>query len=365
MTTPFLNLADFGADGSGMDATIPLTNAIAALGAYGGMIVFPPGDFPISQVVTSTKPVGLIGSGVQTTVIRATTPADNVLIFDYPGCSMQGIRMSSIVPRTGGHYIRMTPSSNNAIISDCYLRYYHGGIKVETGATVHIERTSMRDGVTGAGTYAIHLGGGNDYHINDVSIDNPLGQPEAGIVIDGTLSLQSSGCDIMRAGKALWVKHAYSAFFENTFFDSSETGIFIEAMYPIVRCKFSGCGVSSHSGRGVHMQGPSIIDDIIFSHCDFDFNGQDGLLINGNNVKVVNSSIAGNGGSGIVLGSSLNDSFITGNRIGETEGASGQNVLGIYNLGGYTDTIIEKNNLKGNTWGAWGGAGSLPAGNIT
>jgi hypothetical protein len=361
-----ISIADLGHTGDGSDASPAIYAALSDFDpTYGGILFFPPGDYGLSSTVFVNKPVTIQCSGIFSTQFTTNFPSGDAFFMDAKGISIRDFRMVSSVPRTGGAGIHWTLNSNQGMMERYLIRNQFIGSKVETGSTFYMVNGSIREGATGAGSCAVDMLGKNDIHIEGLTVDTTGGQPEAGLKVDGTESLQCDRLQIIHAGKALWMREAYSCFFHDSFFDTSDYGVHIDAIRPIVRCHFIGGGVSSHGGRGVHIGGTSIIDDISFSNCQINSNGSDGMLLNGNNIKVNNCSIAGNVGSGIVLGSALKDIFITGNRIGETVGAVGPNFLGIYNMGGYDDVVIDKNNLKSNTWGAWGGVGSIPTGNIT
>lgn len=368
----FVNITNFGAIGDGADVAANIEAAIASMDVYGGILYFPPGVYGLGRPIANIqKPVTFMGAGKFSSFLRILFSNGNVITPAYSGISFVGLGWQTSTPRTGGDYIYWHPDAVEGLVENCRMIGGYGFVNIDSGSTVHINNVMLRDGVPNA-PYMIRIGPGNDHKLSQVTTDNPNGQTAAGLLVDGALSLQVNSCDFIRGGKALYIKKAYSALFENTYFDSSVVGVYLEGTQPIVRSKFIGCGISSHSDRGVVVaQGAGgIIDDLLIHGCTIDFNAHDGVFIDkGNNIDLSHNTIAGNGGSGVLLGATLNKNDFSAfrNRIGGTPGAVAGNAAGVWNMAGSSiGEAFHFNNLKGNAGPVKGGnAITLPADNIT
>lgn len=360
-----LDITDFGARGDGSDTADAIDYAVSRFGVYGGVLYFPPGVYGIGRPLANTvKPITFLGLGRFSSIFRILFANGNVFTPNYSGISFRNLGWEAGVVRTGGDYVYWHPDSVEGLMDNFRMTGAWGGVNVDSGSTVILNNGMLRDGVPGQG-YSIRVGAGNDHKIMQVTTDNPNGQTAAGLLVEGAQSLQVTDSDFIRGGKALHLKGGYSCKFDSTYFDTSDNGVYVEAISPVVRCDWDKCGISTHNARGVTLVGASQISSLSFTGCEINDNGKthpterDGMLLNGKNISVSDCSIGGNQnnpGSGIVIGAGLTDSFIEGhNRIGEITGETYKNFVAIYNVGG-AGNIVANNNLKSNLWGAFGGA---------
>lgn len=349
-----VNIAGFGAMGDGADNTDAIEAAIASMNVYGGVLWFPPGVYGIGRPLAhTTKPVSFQGAGRFSSFFRVLFANGNAFTPKYSGISFRNISFETLIQRTGGDYVYWHTDAVEGLMDNIRMRGAWGGVNIDSGSTVILNNMMIRDGIPGQG-YAVRVGRGNDHKLFQITSDNPSGQTAAGLLVEGAASLQVSDCDFIRGGKALHIKEAYSALFENTFFDSSVVGAYLEGSKPIVRCKFSNCGISSHSDRGIVVAQSTggIVDDIAIQGCTIDFNAHDGMFLDkGNNIDLSHNTIAGNGGAGVLLGSGIskNDFAAFRNRIGGTPGAVANNAVGLWNMaGGNVGDSFHFNNFKNN-----------------
>lgn len=365
-----VNIMDFGATGAGEDVSANIEAAIASMDVYGGVLWFPPGVYGLGRPIANTnKGVSFQGAGKFSSFFRVLFANGNVFTPQYSGVSFRNISFETLLQRTGGDYVFWHQDAVEGLMDNVRMTGQWGGVNIDSGATVILSNMMIRNGIAGQG-YAVRVGRGNDHKLFQITSDNPSGQTAAGLLVEGAASLQVTDCDFIRGGKAVHIKEAYSALFENTFFDSSVVGAYLEGSKPIVRCKFSNCGISSHSDRGIVVLQSTggIVDDIGIRGCTIDFNGRDGVFLDkGNNIDLSHNTIAGNGGAGVLVGSGVNknDFSVFRNRIGGTSGAVANNAVGLWNLGGGNiGEAFHFNNFKGNNTVKGGNTTSLPTDNI-
>ncbi len=125
-----INVKTYGAVGDGLkDDTQAFKQAIDS--AAGEFVEVPPGRYVIESVTTD-KPIKLVGSGWQTSIIRSQKPDQDVFTTTSVGsCFIERLGFTSNVPRTGGAYVRIdTAESANfgTRIVDCNFDYAFTGI---------------------------------------------------------------------------------------------------------------------------------------------------------------------------------------------------------------------------------------------
>lgn len=352
---PWLSAKDFGAEGDGKtDDTAALRKAIAAVPAAGGRLFFPAGSYRITGELTLTHPIDVEGAGEESTWIEVDMPAGDVIRVAAGGVHLRSLGFRAKVKRVGGAYVNFTPQGNQSSLEHFEMHGPFVGVNMASGATLYVEKGSIREIEPGPGTAGITVTGGNDHYIRCVTMDNvETAQPAAGIWIQDSGCVNITDCDIIHCTKALYVTGGASIYAINTFFDTSVNGIYI-APSPtgiMLRSHFIGCWTSSHTDRGVVIANRRVDSvDFIGHHCFF--NAKDGMVFaDGKNVKVQGCSVVENGGVGVRVGAAARNVIVTGSKIGSTSVSKG-NTHGVSIEPGADYVLICNNDLSGNTQSA-------------
>jgi hypothetical protein len=116
-----INVKTYGAVGDGLkDDTQAFKQAIDS--AAGEFVEVPPGRYVIESVTTD-KPIKLVGSGWQASIIKSQKPDQDVFTTTSTGqCFIEKLGFISNVPRTGGAYVKFDTAQGynfGSRISDC------------------------------------------------------------------------------------------------------------------------------------------------------------------------------------------------------------------------------------------------------
>lgn len=355
---PIYNVRLFGAKGDGPSATedtLGIQRALSQAPTSGGVVLFPPGNYLLHSAIQIVKPVTLLGSGERSTILATTQATGDVLSVNTSGVHIRhlGFTAASGVTRTSGAYVNFTIHANQSSLEHFEMYKAFVGVNMASGATLYVEKGSIREISTASGSAGIKVSDGNDHYIRCVTMDNSAdSQPSYGILISGTGCVNIIDCDIIHCTNDLHITGGASIYVVNCFFDTAVNGIWIESpndLSPVVRCHFIGCWTSSHTGGGVTIINSGLVDTIEFIGHHSSFNGANGIhIMGGDNIKVASSSCSGNGQSGICVGPGAKHCIITGNRVGPTLGA-GPNDWGVFIIGGADYLIVTNNDTTGNT----------------
>ena len=116
-----INVKTYGAVGDGLkDDTQAFKQAIDS--AAGEFVEVPPGRYVIESVTTD-KPIKLVGSGWQASMIKSQKPDQDVFTTTSTGqCFIEKLGFFSTTPRTGGAYVKFDTAQGynfGSRISDC------------------------------------------------------------------------------------------------------------------------------------------------------------------------------------------------------------------------------------------------------
>lgn len=100
-----INVKTYGAVGDGTkDDTAAFQTAVDS--AQGDFIEVPPGRYCVKSVQTD-KPIKLVGTGWQTSIIKSITPDQDVFTTNSTGqCFIERLGFASDAPRVGGSYVK-------------------------------------------------------------------------------------------------------------------------------------------------------------------------------------------------------------------------------------------------------------------
>lgn len=355
------NAVSLGISNSGaVDVSTSMQLALDGM-QIGDSLYMPSGNYLLAQPLTINQPLTIQGGNEKATSFIVMHPDGDTLTVGAPGIRIQGVRFQphANTVRQSGAYINILPAAVQCSVRDFEMHGAYDGIRIAAGASVRIQGGHILN----THNVGIDVWDGCDHIISCVTMDNPpTAQPLAGIRINQTGNINITDCDIIHSGFDLYIRGGASVYALNSYFDTAEYGLVIDAsLGAVVRSHFIGCWFCSHSGGGVSVNGQALIDDIIFDACNVNFNSLNGIyLANAENVKVLGSTLAGNTLSGLVLGN-VKNGIVSANRIGASEAVQ-PNMVGVW-LDGPEKCIVVGNNLTGNTW-AGGFAGVLPEGNL-
>lgn len=240
----FINVKDpqYGAEGDGAtNDTVAITNAIAAAESNGGIVVFPPGTYLISNVAVNAPGVALLGFGQAR--IRVTS-GSGFIFNDIPGelpKIIQGLRFDTNA--TAGTVLEFLGSGGaNITIDNC--TFTADGFTDEVllfdgaGGTYNITRCSFELSTTLANPALNHVGGdGKVVNVDHCQFVLPVGYVET-VVAGSCFNISNSVFDgsLVTAGAYTMVNPA----------DPVDP----EFIYGFVRgCEFSNGGSSGNVFR--------------------------------------------------------------------------------------------------------------------
>lgn len=358
-------VADGGADPTGVvDATTIINNAITAVGAAGGGVVYvPAGTFRINSlanpVTLSSNYVTLSGTGPVSSQLISDHPTANSITITGNNCRVEDLRIIAASPtqKTSGTGIYILSGATGNSIWNCDLIFMWSGIRM-SGQLARVDFCNIREtGRNAINGYGILIDTFTDQYITNVVMDNGNGvggvansAGHAGIRITNLSSailqnLQIIHCtnnlDVV-AGTGVTIPSikATGCFFDNGTYGMSmvqtSTGV-------ITRCVFTNCWFGSNSAAGVLLNGANI-DGIEMGSCEYYGNpfGIDAVLAN--DWAVRGSRFAGNTTNAIRTTAAAAHGFsITGNYIGIQAGF-GANAQGVnIQAGSYERYQIEGN----------------------
>jgi len=355
----------YGAVGNGVaDDTVACQAAInAAVAAGGGIVYFPPGWYAVSKLTITSAQITLRGAN-QATHILAVDNISNVI--DIPG-GVGGINIEDLyfstktgTQRTGGWYVWAT--GGETYITNCKFVNGYAGIYLGTNNSIcTIDSCYFSNFNNNNASPVIVIDSiGADFSINECVFDNNASlMPSSGIFVKSVQDLTISNCNIIHCGDDLYLGPATgqtvtSVYCSNVFFDTAKNGIVISPQVggALGRCQFLNCWTSSHTQRGVVIDGSlGNILGVCFTNHQTHLNTLDGILIKGSNTTdiVFNGGEASqNGGSGFTSGVNTTSFFLRNFHAGSGHGLSG-NSYGAYINTGATNYEISGCVFEGNT----------------
>jgi len=251
-TTGCLNyycVKDYGAVGDGnIDDTMAVMAAINDTtrdpNQQGGVLFFSPGAY-LLQTITIQKPMMVMGSGVQSTLLFAKN-ATTDLFFIKPNSNINipaivGFQNLTFASKSGqqtaGAYLHYdsegnpgTPGNTTGqhVINNFYMLNAYTGIQLTGGVgSIFIDKGTIANS-THIGIYFQKNAagyGGQEQFLREVVIAGPTGsQPAAGIQVEATGDLFISDCDVIAQNIGLNILGG-NVYCRDSYFDSSNIGI--------------------------------------------------------------------------------------------------------------------------------------------
>jgi len=369
---------------------VALAEAVASLGATGGVIYVPAGVHTLTeQWVVTDHNITLQGDGMGSSIISATFATTDVIVIgsitlDIDNCAVRDIQITSTVPRTGagvkvvnGHNIKINHLKLNQNM-DVGVDLQAGNGDVGDGQFLYyVEHLEVN-----SGSDAILIGGEYTSPVQDVWLSKMIlaGLTGAGIRMKHCSGVYMSEIDVIDAewgiladpdGAGTQVAHVFmDAILGDT---CHQDGI---ALTPtnsaaIKNFQMSNCWGATNTLRGMRIaSGTGVIYGIALSTCRFTNNKREGLYVAGvvDALSVVGTQFTGNSGEstntyhGVYLGPGVSDFIFTGCVSGNpTAFATAHQRYGLFLDSGASDNyIITDCNFQNNAQGAYidGGTGT-------
>lgn len=368
--TVFDVVATYGGDPTGSaDNTTAFNNALAACnGTGGGILWFQGGTYKFTSAINdNVAGCSIQGAGPTATKFQPTGISGDFLTV--PNTGVTPTTFSNFQIHNGGSWTSgyaINTSASWPAFHDIYLLDSPQGVHVSGGAESRFDRMLIYDqssspivlcdnatssvfgtrwdqitiGYSGSNTTAtlMEFGGG----CNSVTL-NAVG------------GVQGASCIQTFSSFTFLFANDLECDFNNVLINGGEALHFVNSYFQ------GGNGYNINFGGGF-TGGATITGSRIFGA------STGGILINGGtDVTVTGNNIGANGTYGINVGSGITDFTLTGNRIGNIEGMSGQTNCIVVNSGSSNGYIIANNNCRGNTNAVVdGGSGSTKSvtGNI-
>ncbi len=345
-----ISVLSYGAVGNGIaDDTTAIRNAIAAVGATGGMVSFPAGTYKISGTLTiSSANVTLVGEGIGATrIVSTSTTGDLIKFFATPSFTGGGVKDMTLDfsgTATAGAAIRIDGQRLISLENLWILRPFQGVVLEGDNRTCRLRNVDISDHLGNAFTVN---GGGNQYFDNCTTYNNVAGGGTHAVerIEAGVLDLWIDACDFD------------SSISDGVVFDSGASG-------RITTVNWNGSRIGFGNARGLVIDG-SHTQNLQFSNLRSEKNLGHGMVI-GNvlGAQFANASFLGNAalgaantfGANIIGGTGV---VFTGGRSGAYSDDGNNQKYGIVFGATFTgDALVCGTDLRGNqTAGAFNGSG--------
>jgi hypothetical protein len=150
-----INILDFGADPTGVsDSTASIQNAINAAGVN-GTVILPKGTFLVSATLNALSSQQIIGSGVNSTILRRYGDYGNTLYFANAGAALikgiwfwhgnlpdVGFTTLDYLTTSGAHI--NFGNAQSAIIEECWMWRLPFGINIQQGSLIKINKCNIQ-----------------------------------------------------------------------------------------------------------------------------------------------------------------------------------------------------------------------------
>ena len=358
-----VNVKDYGATGNGStDDRTSIINAISALGANGGTVFFPPGDYKIGSTITVN---GNSGGDVVTNCIRfigLSTPAQggagdaggselfvsggsNYNIFNFVG--VEAVHMINLRVRGGNFFAASGTGSNSSNHALRFEKTTHGGndILLENMVFCGVTRCVHLVGTGRVTLRKLTIG-----HVPDASGDIIRLEADSnsdrmdqirieGCVIDGAMHPGQDASRNSANGISIY-EHTNTIFITNTSVIRCNYNFYCDSGWNGEFLYFVNCEAERAKLDGFYINGGEFIS---IDNCFSCSNYQDGIHIaNGTttSVSITNPNVRINGGHGINhQAGSLQDLSIVNPRIGGNN-ASGSGYAGNGNANSYSGIYL-------------------------
>ncbi|WP_034157066.1 glycosyl hydrolase family 28-related protein [Sphingomonas sp. ERG5] len=370
-----ISVLNYGAVGNGIaDDTTAIRNAIAAVGATGGMVSFPAGTYKISGTLTiSSANVTLVGEGIGATrIVSTSTTGDLIKFFATPSFTGGGVKDMTLDfsgTATAGAAIRIDGQRLISLENLWILRPFQGVVLEGDNRTCRLRNVDISDHLGNAFTVN---GGGNQYFDNCTTYNNVAGGGTAAFLVTQAEGVWLDKCVSQRASYGLRVTPAASQYVLDLWidacdFDSSiSDGVVFDsgASGRITTVNWNGSRIGFGNARGLVIDG-SHTQNLQFSNLRSEKNLGHGMVI-GNvlGAQFANASFLGNAalgaantfGANIIGGTGV---VFTGGRSGAYSDDGNNQKYGIVFGATFTgDALVCGTDLRGNqTAGAFNGSG--------
>ncbi|MFM0044141.1 hypothetical protein [Paraburkholderia sediminicola] len=361
------------------DSTTAIQNATNACQAGGGGVIWlRAGNYQIAGTITNSGanvckyqgagPGNATGGTSGSRLVSASAAADILDISSSGGTYVEGVGFDSSVTRTGGNFLFPSGSSNNGLIRNVAFSNYFQGLNLSwNNGTVDHALFYKPVANTGVG---VNIGGNNAGCIvlNDIEMFPPGSgsQPAYGVKVTSSQCLLISNSDVIQQGTDLALipgngQAVSSTYVSNSFFDTAVNGVMINATGTgnVIRAVFTNSWASSHSNVGVTVEnnGTGVVQGVQFvnhiginnTNYGFQINGGTG---NATDIGVADSLFANNGSHGIVVANGSTSVTLSGDRSGAYGGVAGNGGYGVFVGSSVTNLNILGNQLVGNTSGS-------------
>jgi hypothetical protein len=176
------NVKAYGAVGDNFqDDTSAIEAAIAAVPASGAIVYFPPGTYRISSSISISKPITILGAGVNSSIVRAWTPDQNtfdITVVPLPppnrvvGVVFRDLRFDTQVVKTGGVTIdeqNLSGLHHGIRIENCHFKGHQNGVRLTRSAAAIIENCIFWSGVASESDVWI------ESQLNDTAVTHIVG----------------------------------------------------------------------------------------------------------------------------------------------------------------------------------------------
>jgi hypothetical protein len=352
----------YGAKGDGVTDDTAAIQAAINSAPGGGVISFPIGWYKVTGLNITQGGITLKGQGPATKILASNNTSTVVnCIGTQITIDQLSFHTVGFVQRTGGKYIQLNSDST---VSNCHFGQGFTAIAVEGSVSIYtIDSCVFRDFNTNNTSDVIFIDTvGADGSINDCIFDNNASlMPRSGIRLYSCQDVTLSNLNIIQCGNDLLIdppngKVVASLYASNTFFDTAKNGILItpQAGGAVVRTNFVNCWASSHTQRGIVIDGTNgNCWGICFVNQSAHLNTLDAIFVLGSNTTdiVFNGGEASqNGGSGFTTGPNATSFYLRNFHAGSGHGLSG-NPWGCYINADATNYEISGCVFEGNTIG--------------
>lgn len=230
-----VSVLDFGADPTGAaDSTAAIQAAVAALGAPGGVVYFPPGTYKAGGITLASynniRFVGAHQGNTATGAVRIVPNSATTTVFSVQNLSgvwFEKIAFVATTQMTAGSFVSFT-GCNDCGITDYYMQGGFDPVVINgVGTGFWMQRGQIRN----FNGYGVTVeGGAGDIYIDALIMDqdNNTYTPQAGIytpACGGSLNITNS--DILHCHYGFWANPGAGQFVDwvymsNVYFDSAD-----------------------------------------------------------------------------------------------------------------------------------------------
>jgi hypothetical protein len=325
----------------------------------GGDLLVPPGVFCATAVSIPSGPaVRIVGEGEQS-VIETTSPTANLLSVSAWYSSVEHVKFTSSVTRTGGSFVQLIGAYSYA--QDCHFDGDFIGIYM-SGVGCKALRNKFSNGAPGAKRIWASGGDTSQTIENNLMASQSAGVA-AGVFVDNSSALKVIANDIIGQGRCLHIapqtgQSVYSLKSLGNFYDTATYGVAVEPSGSgVVRrltCTDDWMGSHTSDGVLVNPSGTAVVDGADFLNCSVNGN-VDGFALNGGslttNIRIWTSRSRNNSNAAVSVGSSVTKFIIDRLQCQASDGFTA-NAYGVFLGAGVDNYEIRNCDFTGQTTGS-------------